>query len=221
VPDRLRAEENSRLRLAAPATVLRAHLPELLRLHKRRHPDLKLQLHDANQATAEALLQKHEIDLAITELEGKPAAGLKSATLFKLPLVLIVPRNSKAKTAGELWRNNPPSEPLIALPPVEVITKQFQAALRRLSIEWPTAVEVTAIDLIPIYVSLGFGIGVSVDVPGRKLGTGLRALPLPKFPPLVVAALWQSNLSAPNAKFLTEIRRRALEIQQRIPLGGM
>jgi DNA-binding transcriptional LysR family regulator len=213
VPDRLRSEENMRLRLAAPATILRAHLPELLRLHKRKHPNLKLQLYDANQATAEALLQKHEIDLAITELEGKPAAGLQYTTLFKLPLVLVVPRSLKARTAGELWRKGRPSEPLIALPQVEVITKQFQAGLRRLSVEWLTAVEVTAIDLIPIYVSLGFGIGVSVEVPGRKFGTGLKTLPLPKFPPLVVAAVSHSNLSASNAEFLGQIKRRALEIQ--------
>jgi DNA-binding transcriptional LysR family regulator len=37
--------------------------------YKRRHPDFHLTLHDANQAMAEELLRKREIDLTITELE--------------------------------------------------------------------------------------------------------------------------------------------------------
>jgi DNA-binding transcriptional LysR family regulator len=216
IPDKLRAQENSRLRLAAPATILRGHLPELLKLHKRKYPDLCLQLHDANQATAEALLQKQEIDLAVTELEGKPASGLNSAILFKLPLVLVLPKDLRVATAAELWRRGRKLDTLIALPETEVITKQFQAGLRRAGVEWTTGVEVTAIDLIPIYVSLGFGVGVTLDIPGRKLEPGVKTLPLPKFPPLVIAALWQSNISKSNAEFLTEIRRRALEIQRRI-----
>jgi len=48
----------------------RSTCPELLRNHQRKYPSLSLRLHDANQAEAERLLQKHEIDLAVTELEG-------------------------------------------------------------------------------------------------------------------------------------------------------
>jgi len=217
MPSRLRAEENSQLRLAAPATILRGYLPPLLRAHKRKHPSLTLQLHDANQVTAEALLQKQEIDLAVTELEGKPAAGLKCSILFKLPLVLVVPKKFNVKSAAELWRKGRDLETLISLPATEVISKQFQAGLRRLHVNWTTGVEVTAIDLIPIYTSLGFGVGVTIDIPGRKLEAGLQALSLRTFPPLVIAALWQQNLSASNAEFLAEIKTRAQEIQRQIP----
>jgi DNA-binding transcriptional LysR family regulator len=218
MPNRLRQEENSRLRLAAPATILRGHLPALLRAHKRKHPGLTLQLHDANQAMAEALLQKQEIDLAVTELEGKPAAGLKCAILFELPLVLIVPKQLKVKSAADLWRKGRNLETLIALPATEVITKQFQAGLRRLHVSWETGVEVTAIDLIPIYASLGFGVGVTIDIPGRKLDASLKALPLPKFRPLVIAALWQPKISRSNAEFVAEIRSRAQEVQRQTTL---
>jgi len=82
-----------RLRLAALTTILRDHLPNLLVRHRRRFPHLKLRLHDANQAMAEALLKKQEIDLAITELEGKPAMGIRSEALLQVPLVLLVPKN--------------------------------------------------------------------------------------------------------------------------------
>ena len=212
IPRRLHAEEDARLRLAAPATVLRDYLPALLRDQKRQYPSVSLQLHDANQAGAEELLRKHEIDLAITELEGKPAAGLSSATLFTLPLVLLVPDSLKIVNAADLWRRGSPSESLIALPPDEVVTKQFQSRLRQLRVNWRTGVQVSAMDLIPIYVSLGFGVGLSIGAPGATLAQGVKALPLPKFPPLVVAALWQKNLSAPNTAFLEAIRRRAREL---------
>ena len=213
IPHRLRVEENAVLRLAAPATILRNHLPAVLRDHKRKYPALRLQLHDANQATAEALLRKQKIDIAITELEGKPAPGLDSAILFKLPLVLLVRRASNLRVAADLWRKGRPTETLISLPPEEVIVKQFHARLTRVGVNWPTRVEVSSMDLIPIYVSLGFGVGLSIVDPGASLKPGLKILPLPQFPPLVIAALWQKNLSASNAAFLHEIRKSAQKIQ--------
>src|SRR5436305_12340894 len=50
---RLRGAMDSRLRLAAPATILREHLPNLLEQHRLEFPQLNLQLDEANQATAE------------------------------------------------------------------------------------------------------------------------------------------------------------------------
>ena len=213
MPHRLRGEESALLRLAAPATVLRNHLPDILRDHKRKHPALNLHLYDANQASAESLLRRQKIEIAITELEGKPAPGIGSAVLFKLPLVLIVPKRLAAKTAAEIWKGGKPNETLISLYEDEVMVKQFHARLGRLHVSWPTGVEVSSMDLIPIYVSLGFGIGLSIATPGAKLPADLRYLPLPQVPPLVVAVLWQKNLSAANAAFLAEIRKRAAKVR--------
>jgi len=213
---RIRSEENTRLRLAAPASVLRGYLPALLRDHQRRFPSMTLRLHDTNQAEAERLLQKHEIDLAVTELEGRPASGLNSVILFKLPLCLILPRRSKAKTAAELWRPEFKRPTLISLPTDEVMVRQFQSRLKRLGVHWPSGIEVSALDLIPIYVSLDFGIGLSLRVPGMKLPKNLRVLPLLGFPPLVIAALWQKHLSRSNAMFLADIRERARELEHAV-----
>lgn len=213
---RIRTEENLRLRLAAPATILRGHLPALLKDHKRKYPGLTLQLHDANHATAERLLQKHEIDLAITELEGKSAPGLDCAILFKLPLILIIPPRLKIKSAADLWRGGKASETLISLPPDEVMVKQFQTRLKRLGVNWRTRVEVSSIDLIPTYVSLGFGVGLSIAVPRMKLPGGAKILPLPGFAPLIVAALSQKNLSSSSAAFLKSIQTQAREVERQI-----
>ncbi len=90
--------------------------------------------------------------------------------------------------------------------------KQFQHRLRRLGVNWRTRVEVSALDLIPIYVSLGFGVGLSLAVPRMKIPRGLRVLPLLGFPPLVIAALTQKNPPAIATSFLREVQRHAQEI---------
>ena len=149
----------------------------------------------------------------MTELEGKPAAGLGSAILFKLPLILILPRRLKIGSAAELWRGGAGTETLISLPSDEVMVKQFQSRLKKLGVHWPCGVEVSALDLVPIYASLGFGVGLSIRIPRAKIAPGLKILPLSNFPPLVVAALWQKNLSRSNADFLAQIQRRARRIQ--------
>lgn len=209
---RLRREADSKLRLAAPATILREHLPKLLTQHRREFPQLKLQLYEANQATAETLLRKYEIDLAITDLESQPSAGIRCAVLLELPLVLLIPNQQRIRSAKPLW-NEVPKQPLISLPPEETISRLFHRGLRHQGLDWTTSVEVSSLDLIPVYVRSGFGIGLFVAAPNGKSPAGTRVLPLREFPPLVVAALWRDKLPPIAASFLQRLRSEAERIQ--------
>lgn len=209
LPDQVRGHATRRLRFAAPATILRDYLPDILHGYKRLDRDFRLTLHDANQATAEELLRKGDIDLAITELEGKPGMSINSCTLVRLPLVLVVPKAIKARTLADFFREELPSQTLISLPPDEVISKQFHAGLRKLGRAWTPAIEVTSLELVDIYSSLGFGVGVSVRIPGTRKKSGLRVLSLRQFPPLTVAALWIGGLSDPAANFLVDVKKLA------------
>src|SRR5262245_20251052 len=110
---RLRGETAQRLRLAAPSTILREHLPSLLEQHRRTFPQMRLRLRDANQATAENLLRKQEVDLAITELEGRPSSGIRCCELLSLPLYLLVPQTHPVRSAAELWKKKEIADPLI------------------------------------------------------------------------------------------------------------
>src|SRR5205814_1934990 len=80
---------------------------------------------DANQAIAEDLLYKGEIDLAITELGAKPRLSIQSCSLINLPLVLIIPKLAPIRTIRDLFDGRAPLMSLISLPPEEVITKHF------------------------------------------------------------------------------------------------
>jgi len=209
---RLRGEASERLRLAGPSAVLRDHLPSLLEQYRRAFPRLRLSLHVANQAAAESMLRKQQIDLAIIELEGRPA-GLRCRALLKLPLYLLVPQSRRLRSASELWKADEIADPLISLPANETITKLFREGLRDLSINWPTSVEVSALDLIPAFVRAGFGIGLSVLAPGEKAPGKIRRVALPNFPPLVIAALWQGKLSEVAEGFLEIIKTHSRELQ--------
>ena len=192
-----------------PRACCAIHLPALLEAHRRTFPRLKVTLHEANQALAETLLQKQEIDLAITELEGKPPRAIKSCELLRLPLVLVAPARSTLRSAAELWRRDTIEEALIALPASEAISRLFAHGLRRAGATWSTGIEVTSLELIDVYATGGFGIGVSVAMPRATARDGVRTLPLRGFPPLVIAALWQERLPPVAESFLAAIKARA------------
>jgi hypothetical protein len=67
--------------------------------------------------------------------------------------------------------------------------------------------------LLSTYVSSGFGIGASVIAPGSKPPPKVKVFPLPNFPPLVIAALWQDRLPPIADSFLQEAKRRAQAMQ--------
>jgi DNA-binding transcriptional LysR family regulator len=212
LPGHVRGYAQQRLRLAAPARILRDYLPNILAGYRRRFPDFKLTLFDANQASAEELLRKHEIDLGITELEGRPAAAIKSCALIRLPLALVVPRRAHFGSISDILDRPVPSQNLIALPPEEVITKQFQAALKKLGLAWTPAIELSSLELIDTYTALGFGVGLSIALPGRKIERTLRLMPLKNFPPVTVAAFWIGDLSGIAASFLGDVKKLAARL---------
>src|SRR4051794_23403237 len=77
------------IRIGASTIVLRDHLPELFQNVRKKFPNLKISLREGHQAELEMLLQKEELDLAVTLLEKKSPAGIHSAALVELPLALL------------------------------------------------------------------------------------------------------------------------------------
>jgi DNA-binding transcriptional LysR family regulator len=197
------------IRIGASTIVLREHLPEVFQNVRKRFPNLKIALREGYPQDFETLLQKEELDLAVTAVEKKPAAGLHSVALVELPLVLLVPKGSRVSAADQLWQRDKIEEPLICLPAAEVLCKNFQQGLTRRGVDWFPSMEVSSLDLIETYVANGFGIGVSVQVPKGKLSPQVRAVPLPDFAPVVLGVLWRGKVSALLQAFLDEMQLRA------------
>jgi len=209
IASELQGGKARQIRIGASTMVLRDHLPEVFQNVRKRFPNLKISLREGYPQDFENLLLKEELDLAVTAVEKKPAAGLRSAALAELPLVLLVPKSSRVTAAEQLWQRDKIDEPLICLPAAEAICKSFQQGLARLGVDWFPSIEVSSLDLIETYVANGFGIGLSVRVPQAKLAPNARVVPLPDFAPVVLGVMWRGKTSALSQAFLDEMRLRA------------
>src|SRR6185436_16062536 len=93
--EKLRGGSAQHVRVGASEVVLRDHLPAGLDALRKKFPKLKISLRQGYQPQLISWLERKELDLAITLLDGKAAPGIKTVPLFELPLVLLVPRESK------------------------------------------------------------------------------------------------------------------------------
>lgn len=189
--DQLRGGVSQHLRLAASAIVLRDYLPGVLQDLRRLFPRLKVSLREGYHPQVISWFEKQEIDLAIGLLgPGKPPAGLNALPLFRLPLVLLVPRGSTLRSAATLWDQDRIEEALILAPSNEPICCAFQQGLARRKIDWFNGIEVSTLDLVQTYVANGYGFGVTVGVPKMKWHPDVRVLPLEDFPLTTFGVLW-------------------------------
>ncbi len=209
VADKLRGGISQHMRIGASEIVLRDYLPPILQAVRKKFPKLKVTLREGYQPQLENWLQKQELDLAITLLDGKPPPGASALALFKLPLVLVVERDSKIKSAQELWERDKIEETLVSLPTNESIYKYFQQGLTRLKVDWFTGIEVGTVELVETYVANGYGIGLSIAIPKTKHKPQIRHLPLEDFPPVTFGVLWQGKLQPITQAFLTTIQEAA------------
>src|SRR5712692_2104309 len=92
--DKLRGGVSQHIRIGASEIVLRDYVPPVLQAVRKNFPKLKVTLREGYQPQLESWLQKQELDLAITLLDGKPPPGTNALALLKLPLVLVVDRKS-------------------------------------------------------------------------------------------------------------------------------
>ena len=212
IADELQGGRAKLIRIGAATTVLREHLPELFQKTRIQFPGLKMSLREGTPAQLEKSLQDGEIDLAVTLIENKPAAGIRSVALLKLPLVLLVSQNSRLRSAEELWSRDKIDEPLICFPPVEPLRKIFGKRLHELGVDWFPSIEASSADLIETYVANGFGIGVSAAIPEKALPPKVRALPLEGFPPVVIGAMWRGRMTPLIGAFVAEMQSRARQL---------
>jgi len=204
--------QTRQIRVGASTIVLREHLPEVFQSVRKKYPGLKLSLREGYPAQLEELLQRDEIDLAITLIEKKTAAGLHSLVLLELPTVLLVEKNSGAKSAEELWQRDKIDEPLICLPAAESLSKIFQEQLQKRGVDWFPSIEASSVDLIEAYVANGLGIGISVAIPRKTSSPRVRVLALDGFPPVVIGAMWRGRKTPLIETFLAEAQKRAKQL---------
>lgn len=207
VGERLRKQSAPSLRIGASELVLRDYLPAVVEQLRRREPRLRLGLRSGLQGEVEKWLLDREIDLAIVPLENKPPPRVRCLRLLRLPVVLLVHKKSRLKSAAELWAREGITESLITLPPTEPMVRNFRRGLQRRQVDWPSSIEASSMGLVTRYVANGYGIGVSLDHTEVVKHPDVRVLPLEGFDPIEIAALW-SGEPPPLVRLILEEAQR-------------
>ncbi len=197
------------IRIGAAEIVLRDHLPTPLRRLKQRFPSLKVSLRSGYLPQLESWLQKQEIDFAVTLLAGKGPPGLNTLPLIDLHLGLLVPKGSAFRSADDLWKRDRIEETLISLPARESVASNFQEGLTQRGVDWFPGLEVSSLDVVEAYVRNGYGLGLTVVIPGTSPPRDLRLLSLPDFPSVTIGALWHGRLTSVTKAFLDDLERQA------------
>ncbi len=202
----------ARIRIGASPIVLRDYLPPVIEAIRKQFPGLNMILRALNQPELIANLERDELDVAISLIPDNLGSGVQAMEIITLPLVLLAPKGSKVNSATELWVRTRVPETLIALGPDELICQRFQEMLARLGISWLPKLEMDSLELIENYVEAGYGFGLSLRLPDKKLSPKLKALELSDCPPVKLGALYRSG---PNPEheirlvFLEQVKRQA------------
>jgi DNA-binding transcriptional LysR family regulator len=210
--DKLRGGIAQHLRIAASEIVLRDHLPAVLQGLRAQFPKLKVTLREGYDPEVIPWLERQEIDVSIGFLGAKPPTGIHALPLARLPLILLVPRSSRLKSAEELWQRDRIDETLITVPSNEPMCRAFQEGLRKLKVDWFCGIEVSTLEMVQTYVANGYGIGVTARVPKAKYHSQVRLLPLEGFPMPVFGALWQGRLTPVIGGMLEIVRQATREL---------
>ncbi|MEY5011956.1 MAG: hypothetical protein RLZZ253_3095, partial [Verrucomicrobiota bacterium] len=191
------------LRVAASAIVLQAHLPALLERLGVQPPELRLALREATQAEAQTLLIEQQVELALVAFDA-PIRGLQSEVLLRLPPQLVVPASDPARNAATVLKRE--DLHLVAMPERFQPSRSVLAELDRRGLSYTLGVEAGSLDLVDTYVGAGHGLGISLAVPSRRPGPGVRYLPLTGFDPVQFGALWKGRLGALSERLLAEAK---------------
>ena len=210
--EKLRGGISQHLRIAASETVLRSYLPSILEKLGRKFPKLKVSLREGYHPEVIAWLQQQEIDLSIGLLGDKPPAAIHAIPMFKMPLVLLVPKRSKLMSARELWQRDRIGETLITVPSNQPICRAFQDGLAKLKVDWFSGIEVSTVEMVQAYVANGYGIGVTVAVPKSDFHPQVRSLPLEEFEPATFGVLWQGRRTVLLEAFFKSLENAAREL---------
>ncbi len=222
VAQRISGEESQHLRVAASASALTHHLPDVLQQLRDEYPKLRLTLRELVASEIEQALLKQEADLAVAVLLNKPAPGIKVLPLIELPLILLAPVSCPVERFKDISLGNIGGciqEPLVSLPGHEAAERLFQEGLAGKNLSWVPTMEVSDISLIQKYVEKGFGFGVAVGIPGVIWPPTVKVIPLPKsFPKLNLGILYSGELKPLANRFVELTKTRAATLSSDQPI---
>lgn len=207
----LRQEGALYLKVAACSSVLRHHLPRLIQAMKIKKPGLKVTLEEVHWDDIADQLANQIIDVSVGAVNGPFPATVRVEELLRIPLALLVPDDFPCNSWKQILARHQRGDgsldlPLISPPAQGVIAKRFQESLSAARVVWQTEVEVGNFDVIPEYVTHGFGVGVSLVIPGVSAPNGLKQIELKEFAPVKILVIHRENPKPATVWFVEELK---------------
>jgi DNA-binding transcriptional LysR family regulator len=209
VAEEIRGGAAEQVRIGASDIILRDHLPEIIQRIRQQFPSTRLILRAGYQPDLVNWMIKQELDLALTLLDKNVPSGFQTLPIIRLPLVLLVNRKRKLKSPAELWPQKRVAEPLLSLPPNELICRNFQDGLRARGVEWKPTMELSTLELIQTYVENDYGFGLALELPGSRFSKRLKVFRLEDFPAVDFGLIWPGTPTAFVRALMQEAQRRA------------
>lgn len=214
VAERLRGGADQSLRIACPEIVQRDYLPALLGAMRARVPDFHFSLVLGRIEEIGQFLLSGKIDLGLATGVSPALPEIRHHELLRMPLVLLVRDGDGPRTSEEILSLDRIDLPLLTLPHGEPAVIAFQQELQRRNIEWFSMLELGSLDLVASFVAEGYGVGLSLELPGGVRPPGVRALPLEGFPEISFHALTLGKRPPIVDTFIEEAERVIAAILQ-------
>jgi LysR family hydrogen peroxide-inducible transcriptional activator len=183
-----------RLRVGVIPTIAPYLFPRVLPRVRRRHPELRLQLHEGRTSELVALLRRGELDLLVVALEA-PLEGLETKPLFQDRFVVALPAGHRLAKRKRLREGDLASETILLLTEGHCLREQALAACRARGADEIGDFRATSLATLVEMVSGGEGVTLlpELTVPVEAKRRDLALVPFePPAPFRTIGLAWRA-----------------------------
>ncbi|MBB2945245.1 DNA-binding transcriptional LysR family regulator [Actinoplanes lutulentus] len=166
------------------------------------HPDIELELVEANSDQLVAGVRSGDLDLALAGLAGEPPEHLASHVIASERLVALVPADNELAGQARLSVTALLAYPIVCLPVGTGIRNVLDQARAALGVDLSVALAATSPDTVAGLARRGLGVAVLSE----SMAAGypdLTAIPIDGIDiPALLALVWQNRSSPALAAFL-------------------
>ncbi|MEU4562215.1 LysR family transcriptional regulator [Actinoplanes sp. NPDC023936] len=172
----------------------------------REHPDIELELVEANSDQLVAGIRSGDLDLALAGLAGEPPEHLASHVIASERLVALIPPDSELAGHARLSVTALSTYPIICLPVGTGIRDVLDKARAAEGVDPSVALAATSPDTVAGLARRGLGVAVLSESMATAYAD-LTAIPIDGIEiPALLALVWQNRSSPALAAFLRHCR---------------